>query len=97
MNIDNNIKTCITGLNCQAGYATVSHCISLGYSNVEIRVKCDFIIEMSFLLCYNRTNYRTYTIFHKGVLIWNVLNEEIKNTKTYYSFKKKAKFHYLMM
>ena len=48
-------------------------------------------------MSYNRTNYRTYTIFHKGVLIWNVLNEEIKNTKTYYSFKKKAKFHYLMM
>ena len=48
-------------------------------------------------MSYKRTNYRTYTIFHKGVLIWNVLNEEIKNTKTYYSFKKKAKFHYLMM
>ena len=48
-------------------------------------------------MSYKRTNYRKYTIFHKGILIWNVLNEEIKNTKTYYSFKKKAKFHYLMM
>ena len=48
-------------------------------------------------MSYKRTNYRTYTIFHKEVLIWNVLNEEIKNTKTCYSFKKKAKFHYLMM
>ena len=27
-------------------------------------------------MSYTRTNYRTYTIFHKGVLIWNVLNEE---------------------
>ena len=32
-------------------------------------------------MSYKRTNYRTYTIFHKGVLIWYVLNEEIKNTK----------------
>ena len=26
---EDNIKTCITGLNCRAGYATVSHCIYL--------------------------------------------------------------------
>ena len=52
LNIDNNIKTCITGRNCQAGYATVSHCISeiFRIANFEIRFKCDFIIEMSFLL-----------------------------------------------
>ena len=48
-------------------------------------------------MSYNRTNWRRYTIYYKGVLIWNVHNEEIKSTKTYYSSKKKAKFHYLMM
>ena len=45
---------------------------------------------------YKRTNYRKYTVFNKGVSIWNCLDEEIKNIKSYFSFKKTAKSYYLM-
>ena len=37
---------------------------------------------------FQRTNYRKYTMFNKGVSIWNGLNENIKNIKSYFSFKK---------
>ena len=45
---------------------------------------------------YKRTNYRKYTVFNKGVSIWNCLDEEIKNIKSYFSFKKTEKSYYLM-
>ena len=45
---------------------------------------------------YKRKNYRKYTVFNKGVSIWNCLDEEIKNIKSYFSFKKTAKSYYLM-
>ena len=44
MNIDNNIKTCVTGLNCQAGYATVSHCISESFRKWPL-LKSDTAIQ----------------------------------------------------
>jgi hypothetical protein len=45
---------------------------------------------------YKRTNYRTYTVFNKGISLWNFLDDEIKNTKTYFSFKRKTKSLYLL-
>jgi hypothetical protein len=45
---------------------------------------------------FQRTNYRKYTVFNKGVYIWNCLNENIKNIKSYFSFKKKIKSYYLL-
>ena len=46
---------------------------------------------------YKRTNYRKYTIFNTRIYnLWNYLDDEIKNTKTYVSFKRKAKSHYLL-
>ena len=39
---------------------------------------------------YKRTNYCKYTVFNKGVSIRNCLDEEIKNIKSYFSFKKTA-------
>ena len=45
---------------------------------------------------YKRTNYRKYTVFNKGVSIWNCLDKEIKNIKSYFTFKKTAKSYYLM-
>ena len=45
---------------------------------------------------YKRTNYRIYTVFNKGISLWNFLDDKIKNTKTYFSFKRKAKSLYLL-
>ena len=45
---------------------------------------------------YKRTNYRKYTVFNKGVSLWNSINKDIKNTISYFSFKKKAKLYYLV-
>ena len=45
---------------------------------------------------YKGTNYRKYTVFNKGVSLWNSINEDIKNTNSYLSFKKKAKLYYLV-
>ena len=69
---------------------------------------CDYFKQNSELHNYNtrnstklhvnfqRTNYRKYTVFNKGVSIWNGLNENIKNIKLYFSFKKKIKSYYLL-
>ena len=46
---------------------------------------------------YKRTNYRVHTVFNKGISIWNCLDEEIKNQKSYFSFKRKAKLNYLLI
>ena len=46
---------------------------------------------------YKRTNYRVHTVFNKGISIWNCLDEETKNQKSYFSFKKKAKLNYLLI
>ena len=40
---------------------------------------------------YKRTNYRIYTVFNKGISLWNFLDDKIKSTKTCFSFKRKAK------
>jgi hypothetical protein len=68
---------------------------------------CDYFKQNSELHNYNtrnstklhvnfqRTNHRKYTVFNKGVSIWNGLNENIKNIKSYFSFKKKIKSYYL--
>ncbi len=45
---------------------------------------------------YQRTNYRKHTVFNKGITVWNCLNEDTKNTKPYFSFKKNMKLHYLL-
>jgi hypothetical protein len=45
---------------------------------------------------YKRTNCRIYTVFNKGISLWNFLDDKIKNTKTYFSFKRKAKSLYLL-
>ena len=45
---------------------------------------------------YQRTNYRKYTVFNKGISLWNCLNEDIKNIKPYFSLKKNIKLHYLL-
>ena len=45
---------------------------------------------------YKRTSYRIYTVFNKGISLWNFLDDEIKNTKTYFYFKRKAKSLYLL-
>jgi hypothetical protein len=42
-------------------------------------------------------SYRVHTVFNKGISIWNCLDEEIKNQKSYFSFKKKAKLNYLLI
>jgi hypothetical protein len=53
------------------------------------------------LSCYmwaikEQTIANTLVVFNKGVSIWNCLDEEIKNIKSHFSFKKTAKSHYLM-
>ena len=59
---------------CQGYLMTISnkimHCTNITREILQLHMS------------YKRTNYNTYTIFHKGVWIWNVLNEEIRNTKT---------------
>ncbi len=48
---------------------------------------------------YQRTNYRKYTVFNKlikWVSLWNCLDEDIKNIKPYFPFKKPFKLHYLL-
>ena len=47
-------------------------------------------------MSYKRTNYRKYTVFNTEVSIWSCLDEEIKNIKSYFPFKKTAKSYYLM-
>ena len=54
------------------------------------------VIPPSYMFGYKRTNYRKYTVFNKGVSLWNSINEDIKNTISYLSFKKKAKLYYLV-
>ena len=44
---------------------------------------------------YKRTDYRKYTVFSKGISIWNCLDETIRNIKSFFSFKNKVKFYYL--
>ena len=43
---------------------------------------------------YKRTDFRKYTVFNKGISIWNCLDETIKNIKSFFSFKIKVKFYY---
>ena len=40
---------------------------------------------------YKRTNYRKNTAFNKGISMWNCLDEETKNIKSHFSFKKTFK------
>ena len=44
---------------------------------------------------YKRTDYRNYTVFNKGISIWNCFDETIRNIKSFFSFKNKVKFYYL--
>ena len=44
---------------------------------------------------YKSTDYRKYTVFNNGILIWNCLDETIKKIKSFLSFKIKVKFYYL--
>ena len=53
------------------------------------------------LPCYmwaikEQTIANTLVVFNKIVSIWHCLDEEIKNIKSHFSFKKTAKSHYLM-
>ena len=45
---------------------------------------------------YKRTNYAKQTLSDKGVNIWNKLDCNYKNIKSYTTFKKKIKKHLLL-
>ena len=46
---------------------------------------------------YKRTDYRKYTVFSKGISIWNCLDETIRNIKSFFSFKNKVKFYFFFV
>ncbi len=45
---------------------------------------------------YQRTNYRKYTAFNKGISLWDCLNEDIKISNPISLLKKNIKLHYLL-
>ena len=46
---------------------------------------------------YKRTNYVKHTLSNKGVDIWNGLDVNIKNTKSYNIYKRETKRHFLQI
>ena len=77
-------------------------CQTLVYNFTLFKIKNYIIIIRETLQNYTlvinkRTNYRVHTVFNKGISIWNCLDEEIKNQKSYFSFKRRAKLNYLLI
>ena len=44
---------------------------------------------------YKRTNHRKFTVFDKGITLWNKIDENMKKINSYFIFKKKAKLYCL--